>query len=136
MQHNINNIIRQVALDLLVGAVRNEDSRVRRELVELFWDLQYIYRFGVPRVPSPDIPLPVPSILQLALDSSERIQLHQEVLLGLLDEIAGDPSPQPSLQNILYDQQVRLAAAKGLNQRLEFALKQVNQEIERLEKNV
>ena len=99
----------------------------------MFWDLQYIYKFGLPEMIPPTIPVdfnvpkPDPSPIEM-------IQVNQYILSQLVDVVAGDPSPQPSLQSILKDTNVRLSSAKSFAKKLNKALKTVKLEIEELEK--
>ncbi len=124
----LNAIVSRVALEMLVRSISEEDSEFRR----LFWDYMYLYRYGLTEFKDPvpvlsglwQEPTPTPML--------ERLRLHEEVLIGLIDIAAGDPSPQPSIQAVLHDREARLEAAKGLAQRLDSGLEQVNKEIERL----
>ena len=125
---SLNTIVSRVALELLVRSIREEDSEFRR----LFWDYQYLYKYGLS-----ELKVPVPILSSLWQEPTptpliEQLQLHEEVIMGLIDIAAGDPSPQPSIQAVLQDRESRLAAAKGLAQRFESGLEQVNKEIERL----
>ena len=65
---------------------------------------------------------------------SERLAIHEELLFELVEVVAGDPTPQPSVFSVLNNQNIRLEAAQGLAKRLEAALDQVKAEIERLDK--
>lgn len=132
----LDNIIRRTALELLVGAVRHPEPKVRDLLAEMFWDLQYIYRFGIPRIPPAEIPFPFPPQPQPDPSPINRLQLHEELLIGLVDFAAGDPDPEPNINNIegiLKNPSIRLAAAKNLLQRLNTATEKLNKEIARLE---
>ena len=51
----IGQLIRGMALDLAVAAVRHPDPPVREESVRLFWNLQ---TFTDRRVPDPRVPAP------------------------------------------------------------------------------
>lgn len=81
----LNDLIRRLALELLVGAVRHPDPKVRRLLAELFWDLQYIYRFGIPKVPPPELELPWPPQPQPDPSPLDRLRFHEDILMGLVD---------------------------------------------------
>jgi hypothetical protein len=125
----LDSIIREMTLDLIVGAVRHHDPAERRRLAGLYWDLMYIYRFGILRVPipNPSAPLPNPS-------PEGRVRVHEEVLFGLLDTVdRGDPDPEPSITTLVANKSIRLSAAKALAVRLTTAQQQLGKEIERLE---
>lgn len=125
----LDAFIRETALHLLVVAVREGDPAARRRLAGLYWDLMYIYRFGIPRVeiPNPSGPLPNPSPI-------DRTRIHEEVLFGLLDAVdRGDTDPEPSITGILTDKSIRLSAAKNLTVRLTTAQQLLSREIARLE---
>lgn len=47
-----------------------------------------------------------------------------------------DPTPETNLSSVLRDRTIRLAAAKGLTQRLNTALQQLEKEIARLEQKL
>lgn len=52
--------------------------------------------------------------------------------MGLVDVVAGDPNPQPSLPSLggfLRDKGIRLKAAEGLAKRLEASLGHLKEEI-------
>jgi hypothetical protein len=125
---------RQLTLDLLVGAIRHPNATIRRQLAEAFWDLQYLYKFGIPKLPPPEGIGPYPPRPQPDPSPLDRIRVHEELLLGLVDVFDGDPNPEPNLQGILRDKGIRLAAAKALSQRLTGALQGLNKEIARLER--
>ncbi len=123
------NLVRRTALELLIrGVTKNDD-----ELILFFWDLQYLYKFGLPEIVPPEIPVdfndpqPDPSPI-------ERLQVNESILSQLIDVVAGDPSPQPSLQSVLKDTNIRLSSAKKFAENLNNSLKMVNLEIEELEK--
>lgn len=135
-----NAIVSHVALEMLVRYVRecrsdpSVDSELCREIRRLFWDYKYLYIYGLAglelpaAVPVPSIPWQEPTPTPVI----EQLQHHEEILNGLIDIVAGDPTPQRSIQAVLQDRESRLAAARGLAQRFETGLKQVNEEIERL----
>lgn len=119
----LTNVIRSAALDLLIRGVRERDQ----DLIALFWDLQYIIKFGL--LPPPRLVLPQPQPDPSPIDS---IRLHEELLVGLVDVVAGDPNPQPNLPSLgsfLRDKAIRLKAAEGLAKRLEAALGHLKEEI-------
>jgi len=123
------NLTRGASLGLLVRAVTERDE----ELIRLFWDLQYFYKYGLSKTVPPEIPVdfdhpePDPSPV-------DRLQVNEFILSQFVDVIAGDPSPQPNLQSILKDTNIRLSSARKFAQGLNSALKMVNHEIEVLEK--
>lgn len=127
----IDQLIRGMALDLSVAAVRHPDRPVREESARLFWDLQYLYRFGVFRVPESPLPIPVP---QPDPPPGARLRVHEDLLFDLLSAALGDPNPQPNIPGVLGNRQVRLAAAKDASKRLAAAQQMLNREIARLEK--
>ncbi|NER51292.1 MAG: hypothetical protein F6J92_32415 [Symploca sp. SIO1A3] len=139
----LDNIVKQTALALLVRAVRDPDPKVREELIRLFWDLQYIYRFGIPEIPNlirnldptptPTIPLPQPQPDPSPID---RLMIHEEILFGLIDIFKGDPSPDPNIAGVLRNTEIRLKAAKDLSQRLNTAMVGLNKEIESLQQQL
>lgn len=122
------NLTRQVALGLLVRGVTERDE----ELIRLFWDLQYLYKFGLPEIVPSEIPVDF-NIPQPDPSPIDRIQVNETILSQLVDVVAGDPSPQPSIQSILKDTNIRLSSAKNFAQNLNSALKMVNSEIQELE---
>ena len=126
----IDAILRRVALDALVAAVRSSDPRARRVAVEHFWDIQYILRFGLPRLPDPE--LRIPPRPEPDPPPFERLAAHEEILSALIDLQLGDPEPEPNVVGMLRDPAVRLSAAKNLSVRLQSAIRQVRQEIETL----
>ena len=131
----LDAVMKRILLHLLAGAVRHEDPSVREELALSFWDIKYLYLYGIPKIPSPDVPAPpfVNPQTDLASSMQERFELHEELLFGLIDIAAGDPSPQPSVQAVLQDREARLNAARNLAERLDSGLEQLREEIERLE---
>lgn len=132
----LNDLIRRLALELLVGAVRHPDPKVRSQLAELFWDLQYIYRFGIPKIPPLELQRPWPPQPQPDPSPIDRLGLHEDILMGLVDIYAYDPTSETNLSSVLRDRTIRLAAAKGLTQRLNTALQQLDKEIARLEQKL
>ncbi|MCL4299118.1 MAG: hypothetical protein KJ077_25505 [Anaerolineae bacterium] len=117
------------------GYILNDEiSRI----LEARWDLEYWRKFGLPDIADlldepppgwdPNRPWPDPS-------PEDRIRVHDEILVGLLEIVAGDPHPQPNVLKLLRNREIRLAAAKKFSQRLQTALVQVNEEIARLEQS-
>ncbi|HBL13324.1 MAG TPA: hypothetical protein DD379_18370 [Cyanobacteria bacterium UBA11162] len=129
----LNDLIRQQALEWLVGAIRHPDPKVRNLLAELFWDLQYIYRFGIPKIPPAELQIPWPPQPQPDPSPLDRLRLHENILMGLVDIYAYEPDPETNLSYVLRDRTIRLTAAKGLSQRLNTALQQLDKEIAQLE---
>ncbi len=126
----LNEIVKQAAFDLLVQGIREN----RSEVAELFWDLQYIYKFGIFSIPVAQDPTPTP--VRSVLVNPDRLQLHEDILIALIDVLLGDPTPQPNLPNvssILFNRNIRISAIKRVISKLEDALLQANEEIKRLE---
>jgi hypothetical protein len=122
----LDAILRRLALEALAGRAPSGIG---------FWDLQYLYRFGVPTIPSAVFSrLTIPPVQPDTNELAERVQLHEEILFTLVSPTANDLNPQPSLEAVVGDRAARLEAARGLATRLELGLKQVSLEIQRLEK--
>lgn len=135
----LHDLIRKVALDMLAGAVRHPSAATRRLLAEAFWDIKYVLRFGFPKlpVPAPEPAIPWPPRPQPDPSPLARLELHEELLMGLVDILdGGDPDPEPNIGAILRDPGIRLAAARNLMQRLNQALPLLDKEIARLEKQL
>lgn len=101
----------------------------------MFWDLQYLYKFGIPRIPPPELAIPFPPQPQPDPSPIDRLRLHEEILVGLVGVVDGDPDPEPNLGAILRNRSIRLNAAKNLSQRLNIAIQQLDKEILRLEQS-
>lgn len=140
----VNWWVSRVSGEFLIRAAREfaENNyiitdRVRR-MMEVHWIGEYIRKFGLPDITDlldepppgwdPNRPWPDPS-------PEDRIRVHDEILVGLLEIVAGDPHPQPNVLSILRNREIRLAAAKKFSQRLQTAIVQVNEEIARLEQS-
>jgi len=132
----MDSIIKQVALATLARAVQDPDPKVREELSLLFWDLLNIYRFGLPELPKPEPIIPFPPQPQPDPSPIDRLMIHEEILFGLIDIVKGDPSPQPSIAGVLNNTEIRLKSAKNLSQRLNTAMKELNQEIASLQQQL
>jgi hypothetical protein len=120
----VTDIFRQVALNLLVHGVQTGNSTI----IEAYWDLMYIYKFGLWKIPEIRIPPghgPDPSPILSTQD-------HNFLLFELVNSVAGDPEPQPNLKTNVFSNKVRLAAVKGLRERLASAVKLADVEITRL----
>jgi len=127
----LEQFIRRLSLDLMVEAVRHTDPTARKQFAEVYWDLLYLYRFGLPRItgldklPGPFPPQPQPDPLPMA-----RISVLEEAVFHLAGAAFGDPEPEP---NIFSSKAIRLAGAKNLSARLATAQRRLNAEIARLE---
>jgi hypothetical protein len=128
----LDEIIRRTALEHLVGAVRSSDPKIRELLGELYWDNYFIYKFGIPLVPSKELTIPFPSQPQPDPSLIYRLQIHEEILMNLVAGTTGDPDPEPNLRSVLENNELRLTAAKNLRQRLETAIYKLDEEISRL----
>ena len=134
----IEQIIRRYILDLLSFGAQTGSQGIRREIVESFWDLQYLYRFGIPEIPSP---LP-PKGPETDPNPADQIYLRDDLIFELTNAMLdvgnvrprrGDPSPQPSLISKLGQTEFRIAGAKKLAERLSKAQALLSEEIIRLE---
>lgn len=106
-----------------------ESARYRHPLVDLFWDLKYIYLFGVPKVPP--TPAPGPFVWDSQPDVGalgQRVQVLEAIVFDLVGSGAADPTPQPSTQSVLLDPKLRLESVERLTKRFENGLKQLKQE--------
>ncbi len=125
-------LARTAAADLLVRSVNSADPDLRRELRLAFWDLKYLIVFGIPRIPPTPTPFP-PLGTNTDGTLDERLGRFDKELLAPQSLVAGDPSPQPSIAEILSDSKAQLTALHDLQARLADALTQTKTEIERLE---
>ena len=127
------NALRQVATDLLVHAVRESNS----ELLRLYWELMYLYRFGLPKIPplfDPNRPAPDPVPDSIYIDS----RVFDSIIAKAVHDpgfgtLFGDPTPQPNLDQF-GGVRVRLDAAQALCKRLVVAVKELEHEIAELTK--
>ena len=130
------DLIREVALHLLASGAREVDPARRRQIAESYWDLVYLYRHGLPKIPDSDLlPRGFPRGPQPDPSPIDRLQVQEELLFGLV-ALAGDPEPEPNvsgLTRVLGDKAGRLSAAKGLAARMGVAAKHLAEEIARLE---
>jgi hypothetical protein len=115
-------LLRRVSLELLVhGFTRQNDPNVTRKFVESFWDLQYLMKFGIldlrPEVVLPPRPWPDPDPTL-----THRLAIYEGAVAVLIDAVANDPDPQPSIVNPLSDRAARKAAIENLARRLAEAL--------------
>lgn len=108
--------------------MRSAISLLVRGEIELYWDLMYLYKYGLPQIQGP--------ILIPYAEPTPMLEWQREtdaLLFDLISIAAGDPSPQPSLQAALQDRATRLEAAKGAYLHHEEALGALEQEISALE---
>jgi len=113
-----------------------ESARYRHPLVDLFWDLKYIYLVGLPDVPAAAAPGPFPPEPQpdpVAL--AQRGRVLEAIVFDLVGSVADDPSPQPSTQSVLRDPKLCLNSVERLTKRFESGLQQLKQEHDRLTAN-
>lgn len=106
------------------------------ELVEDFWDRQYLRKFGFPYLPLPLLPGgPQPGAV---VDIQG---LNNEVMASVVGWLANDPDPQPNRQgralsrNLighLSDITIRLRSAKKLRDQMNRATKALEVEITKL----
>ena len=114
------------------------DDSVLEELIESFWDRQYLRKHGLPRIPGvkwPPIPLPDPPPF-------DHGALQNEVLANVVGWLSNDPDPEPNqpqqtasgrnLLPALANRKLRLKAATALRERLQKSLKGLEAEISRL----
>ena len=121
----LNQVIASSALGLIARIVREGDE----SLVPYFWDLMYLYRYGlghlqIPHSPIPPLPTP---------DPSPPREVHDRLLFELFNALLGDPNPQPNLVGMLGAREARLAGAKALQSRVNTAQQHLAAEIGRLE---
>lgn len=130
----LNDIIRQTALEQLAAAVRHQDPKLRDLYAEMFWDLQYVYKFGIHRTLPPELNVPFSSPTQGGTSPTDRLRLHEEILVGLVSAVDDElDDPQSNLEAVLRNRSIRLAAAKNLSERLNTAIEQLDREIARLQ---
>jgi len=134
--------IRHVAIQLLASGLQEGNPRRRASILEAYWDLMYLYRFGLPvPVTVPEIhfpPIPGPDPLPISIARDHSLLLFELVNLVVGDPepepvLVGDPEPQPNLKTFL-GREARLAAVKALHERLTRAVKLADVEITRLTK--
>lgn len=140
----LNQAIIQIQIGLIRKWLHEGDSRARDLIAESFWDYQIIRKFGIPKIPVPELNIPWPPLPQP--DPSPYLNLNDEIVMGLIDifasntitlpsNIGGDPDPQPNISGLLGHRNARLAAAKSLAHRLNTATQLINKEIAQLEKS-
>lgn len=117
---NLNEIIKQTALYQLLG----------RGNAAAYWDLIYLYRFGLPKVEGPHFPNPLDPVKAPIADE---VALHRDILFSLVDGLAGDPTPQPNLVGLLADRAPRLQGARRALKRHEDAIVRIRSDIAALE---
>jgi len=123
------NVIRWYTFQILIWGLRTG----RNDVIEAYWDLVYLYKFGLPEIkvdlviPWPPQPQPDPSPLYGSL-------VRDSLLLDMLDLAMGDPNPQPdSFIKLLGNNQIRLTAVKKLIDHYRKVIPQITAEIQRLE---
>jgi hypothetical protein len=119
------HIIRRLALEALAGRPHSRLS---------FWDLKYIYHFGVPKIP-PTEPAPIPWPVGPEPDPdptslARRVATLEQLVFELID-VPSDPTPQPS-KSFLLNRELRLESVKRLTEQFETAVKQLGEEQRRL----
>jgi hypothetical protein len=134
-------MISSVALQFLLGAFRRcarrgihhcEEDEFFREVLVLFWDLQYLYKYGIVTDLTPSLPHSTPFADPTPTPVLERLGFHDELLFNMMGALADDPEPEPGILSVLGNREIRLVAAKGLAERLESGLESVKAEIDRL----
>lgn len=121
-------IIRRLALEALAGRAPAGLS---------FWDLKYIYHFGLPTIP-PTVPAPIPWPTGPEPDPdptslAKRVATLEDLVFDLID-VPQDPSPQPS-RVVLLNRELRLQSVRRLTEQFETAVKQLSEEEKRLTSN-
>jgi hypothetical protein len=98
-----------------------------------FWDVQYIYLYGLPEIPPAAVPAPFPPEPQRDPASlAQRVQVLETIVFDLVGGRAADPTPQPSRQSVFPDTKLQLEAVERLTKRFESGLQQLGQEHDRL----
>ena len=87
------SIIQNVAGDLLVKSLSDTSLR------DAYWDLMYIYKFGLPEIPVPEIkgpfpPEPQPDPSPIDLSGLNTLTQHDP---EPQPAVFGDPDPQPNI---------------------------------------
>jgi hypothetical protein len=121
-------IVRRLALEALADLRPRELS---------FWDLKYIYHFGIPKLP-PTMPAPVPWPPGPQPDPdptslAARVAILEQLVFDLID-VPADPSPQPA-KSVLLNRELRLESVRRLTEQFETGLKQLNEEQKQLTTN-
>lgn len=130
--------ILQLEASLAHLCFNSDDKKACREYKQLFWDLQYLRKYGLIPVPQslpiPDPfedPIPTPATVTWA---GTQLVIHEQLVAGMVSVISGDHSPQPNIVADLFDPELRLESAKSFRERLKSGLKEIDSEIARLEK--
>jgi hypothetical protein len=114
-------IIRRLALESLAGRGPTGIS---------FWDLKYIYHFGIPKLPPTEpAPVPWPRVPQPDPDPTSlaaRVTILEQLVFDLID-VPADPTPQPS-KSVLVNRELRLESVRRLTEQFETGLKQLHEE--------
>src|SRR5688500_10570211 len=126
----LDQMIRKIALDLLAEPIRPSS---RAKLIEAFWELQYLNRFGLLKVPD----LALLKASRLGLDPSPSASTGSTVDEDvLIKQPIDQPESQPvtsDIADVLDDKFLRLAGAKRLLEQLVAAKDLLSQEIVSLE---
>jgi hypothetical protein len=93
-------------------------------------------RFGIPRIPPPELVIPFPPQPQPDPSPIDRLRLHEEILMELVNVLEGDPDPEPNIGAVLKNPDIRLNSAKDLFQRLNIAMQRLGKEIASLEQQL
>ncbi len=110
-----------------------------REALLLYWDLVWLYRHGLPKVPDVDLPdpqnpdSPVGPLFDptpTPIKPEARLILHDILAFDRLSNLRGDPSPQPSIATVISDSAFRAESAKRMLVRFKEAAKALEAEIE------
>jgi hypothetical protein len=108
-----------------------------KALAEAYWDILYIYRFGLPKIPVGELEGPSPFQSQPQTEPSPMSGsfVRDFMLLDVLEHAMGDPHPQPdSFITLLGNKQMRITSARNLRDHLKKAIPQLEAEVKRLEK--
>lgn len=138
----LTRIIRRTALRTLMRAGREEDE----QWGSYFWKLVYLDKLRLLAPPAgvkpfDGRPQPMPFSGEPQPMPFDLLSLYDDLLFELIGRIAadptpllrGDPSPQPSILDVLQHEGMRLNAAKTLRKQLESAMEGLDEEIERLQ---
>jgi hypothetical protein len=123
------NLIRGYTFQILIWGLRTG----REDILEHYWTLVYLYRYGLPEIKDelpilwPPQPQPDPSPEHWSFGSDI-------LLLDILDLFLGDPNPHPnSWIRLLGSPQLRLTAATNLLNHFKAAIPRLDAEVQRLE---
>ena len=122
----LDEIVRRLVIAVFAGRVPGVDA------ARWFWDLKYLYHFGLPKLP-PLLPMPWPPGPQPDPDPAslaQRVSALEQLVFELID-VGRDPSPQPS-QSVLLNREIRLESVKRMTKQFETGLQQLAEEQKRL----